>query len=304
MRSDFVLIILSIGLVSCAGPFSFEDASSAKGKSISTSGFAAQFSLKTLNLGGLKACESSVFRYREEMYVAYDKGFSGTLYVAKLDPQTSTVSSARNLYNSGTRFGYVTTTNGTETSPPYLVITTQNNDIYLGDGDYPYRLNLGTMILAHSTNPTDDNFLQWNAAIAGPYMAVECAKECSNQEYVLLRLYNNTSAGWERSAVDDIPKAGNPYLAYYPGRGLLMIYGAIENGYWCTRLAVLRAGEGAWEVAPREVFCVEAPSKHVCDPHLAETSTGYVVMTVSYDQKSIALFMSKRRMKIVDMFDF
>jgi hypothetical protein len=304
MRSNFVFIILSINLASCAGPLLPDVESSVESKSISTSGFAELFALKTLNLGGLKACESSIFRYREATYIAYDKGFNSTLYVAKLDPQTSTVSSARNLYNSGARFGYVATSNGTETSPPYLVVTTQNNDIYLGDGDYPYRLNLGTKILAHSTNPDDDNYLQWNAAIAGPYMAVECAKDCSNQEYVLLRLYNNTSSGWERASVGDIPKAGNPYLAYYPGRGLLMVYGSIENGYWCTRLAVLRDGSGVWDIAPREVFCIEAAQKHVCDPHLAETSTGYVVLTVSYNQKSLAMFVSKRPMQIVDMFDF
>lgn len=86
-----------------------------------------------------------------------------------------------------------------------------------------------------------------------------------------------------KSANYVIPQAGNAWLGFVPGKGLVTVYGSITaSGIWEIRAAVNE--NGTWVV--NDTFLVGENGMHICDPHVLETSSG-LLLAFSYDQKYI-----------------
>lgn len=90
-----------------------------------------------------------------------------------------------------------------------------------------------------------------------------------------------------RSTSHVIEKAGNPWLGYIPGKGLLAVYGSMKSGNWTVRAATKT---DKWN--ENSSFEISAPGMAICDPHLIEHN-GQTILTLSYDQKEVYEMRSK-----------
>jgi hypothetical protein len=294
-----IILVIFFG---CATPF--VSSGDAEAKSPNTSGIASKFTLRTLAVNNLKACESSLVLYRNIPYCLYDNRFSGSLWSSKIDIGTWELIDQTKLHDSDMRFSYVY---HDDKSGKYSAIVTRNNDLYIGYGSTPYdEYKNFTPLLYHNPDPRSYRYQQWNAAASGDYLAVECADECEGQENVRIALYKSDGITYNESGIGDIVGGGNPWMLYLSGRGLLMVYGAVhgDNGaYWRVRAAVLPDGNNEWIIASMSKFDISESGVHICDPHLLQLANGQMVLTVSYNQKSIAMYSTQSRYTFEEMFD-
>jgi hypothetical protein len=115
----------------------------------------------------------------------------------------------------------------------------------------------------------------WNPAVVVDdsgvwHILVECAKNADQSDVGLCDRTGQV-----------IPGAGNPWMGYVSGKGLMVIYGKLGK-VWSIGAAIIK--NGAW--VESNSFKIAAPGVHICDPHLAEINGG-TVMLLSYDQHSV-----------------
>lgn len=95
-----------------------------------------------------------------------------------------------------------------------------------------------------------------------------------------------------RSSTHVIDLAGNPWLEFVPGRGLVIVYGKLtDNGLWYVSAATMK--NGIFKESPN--MTIGSQGIHVCDPHVISIN-GNLVLVVSYDQNKVYELRSKQTM--------
>lgn len=223
-------------------------------------------------LNGADACENSMLLVNGEIVDLFDEGADGRL-----------------VYNSETilpageaRFSYIT-----ETETGYQMVYTKNNNIYTRES--ADLKNWYGEKLALERNETN-RFYQWNAAMNGDILAVECSDNTPDQKAVRIDFIPST--------IPSLPMAGNPWMENVPGKGLLLAYGQIVGGFWETKISALI--DNVW--TPGVVLAREQ-GIHICDPHLIQDKNGFMVLTVSYDQRATVRLKSIEPMSLNDLWN-
>lgn len=210
------------------------------------------------------------------------------------------------------RFSYVTERAGTvyafykSGTGVYLKVSTDGENFILA--------NSGLPVLTET--PGTDYAAIWNVGVAIDdngiaHMLIECSPGFTDYAHVglgyatsLLDLNGTIDFNSNRSANQVIEHAGNAWVGFVPGKGLISIYGVTskpEGAYgteWYVRAATMALGSNDWITS--ENFVLGKPGIHVCDPHLVETESG-LDLFVSFDQYTI--YKASSRLSMEQLFD-
>jgi hypothetical protein len=85
-----------------------------------------------------------------------------------------------------------------------------------------------------------------------------------------------------RSTNHVLTLAGNPWVGFVQGKGLVAVYGKMIDGIWAVTAATFENNQ--WTENPN--FIIGGKDIHVCDPHVTSFN-GELVMSVSYEQDYI-----------------
>ena len=225
------------------------------------------------------AVESSIVINNNKLTYLFDYGMNGNLSI--LDNGY-----IEQLLNNA-RFSYIFKNNDT-----YYMFYTINNSIFLSksyDLEFWIKINNGKPVLNSKENSNYKNI--WNVGVTIDnnnvwHLLVEASAD-GNENAGLIYSYaelENDNIDFNKNINNNfiIEKAGNPWVQYIDGKGLLTVYGKMNNGTWEVRAAIF--SNGAWKES--ENFYVGAKDIAICDPHLIEFENK-IYMTVSYDQVEV-----------------
>lgn len=218
------------------------------------------------------AVESSLVLKDGQVQLLTDQGMDGNL---SLNGQT---------VGAGYRFSYIFEYQGT-----YYNFFQKDGNIDLSQSTDLVNWSESYTVL-HAT--TGNFAAMWNPGVTVDdngtwHMLIECNATGDNSHaglcYATSSMVNGT-LNFDNNKFSNLALtfAGNPWLQYIPGKGILVVYGRIVDGTWETHAGKLIDGT----VVESDKFRVSQPGVHICDPSLVETDSG-VYMTVSFDQMDI-----------------
>lgn len=235
---------------------------------------------------GQSAIENSLVIIANKVLAFYDPKINGELYRSDISDISRQIK-----VDSDSRFTYVMTHLG------ILYNFMQRADgIYMKSSiDAGFTWNEAKKVLSKSSDPNSIYYQVWNVGVDVDdqgvwHMLVECSKTGSDPYgvglgYVTATMTNSGDLDFDLTKTNQqvLQKgAGNPFVKYVQGKGLLLIYGLFENGYWRTTAGTM-SGIG-FKSNPE--FYIGAKFIHVCDPSAIEIN-GKIILTISYDQVSI-----------------
>lgn len=180
------------------------------------------------------------------------------------------------------------------------------NDIYLdasADGVRWTPTNGGRPIIEHSVDPNSDWNQLWNVGAdvdsSGVWhVLIECSDSKANQLNVGLCYAKGDLNGFLRANPKQvIAHGGNPYVKALSD-GLLVVHGMIYSPYlmfgneWYITASTLKSGESKF-VTHQDKFVFGTPGVHDCDPHMAESSSGGLMLVFSVDQSHLQTATTK-----------
>lgn len=243
------------------------------------------------------AVESSVVSYNGSLVYLSDIGIDKTVSVGTAESMS--------VFDYGLNRSYVFEHNGIY----YYAYNSTGDKIYLKKST-----DLVNWQMMNSGNPIMTTHVGeiyggiWNPSIAIDdnglwHMLVECETNGDNSiaglGYATATLNGDMiNFDLNRSPNYVIERAGNSWLTFVPGRGMLVVYGKISSpigdigNEWYITAATME--NGVFQENPN--FIIGAPGIHVADPHVVETQGG-LVMTLSYDQYSVYELRSGQTME-------
>jgi hypothetical protein len=229
------------------------------------------------------AVESSIVENNSREMYFIDSGMNGNM----------TVYEGNNVSNLGSdyRFAYVFKDGST-----FYNIVKRPGGMYMFKSSNGYTwetVNNGNPVL--SETPGTIYGTVWNVGVTVDqtgtwHMLIECEQNGDNSKaglgYATAVMNNDGTINFDlnRSATHAVPLAGNPWLGFVPGKGVMAVYGKINSTSkeWFIKGATLQGS--SW--VEKDNFSVRAPGIHVCDPHVLEIN-GKLKLSLSYDQYSI-----------------
>lgn len=230
---------------------------------------------------GQAAIETSLVSIRGQLVAFFDPTASGQMDRANLDGSNQVT-----VISSGlARFSYVMTY-----SNLLYAFVTRNRDVYeLTSADDGFTWVEQGKVISHSDDPNSIYYNIWNVGVdvddtGAWHMLIECANASGTAQSVGLGYATGALADLDnnKSAAQVIQSAGNPFVKFVPGKGILAIYGTFK-GVWSTTAATF---DGTAWMPHEDKFMISAEGYHICDPHAAETAEG-LLLTVSVNQNSI-----------------
>ncbi len=271
------LVILSLCLVSCSY--------SNKETSIPN----ANFSIRGVNFVESKsenplfitAVESSIVSYNNQITYLIDFGMNGDLSVGTNKADMVSVS-------KDDRFAYIF-----QKENIYYKLHTVSSNVYL-TRSYDLKswslMNNGQPVLSQQLGTIYSTI--WNVGVdidsQGVWHLLAEVSATGNENACLAYSTatlngNNISFDLNKSMNCSISKAGNPWVGYVEGKGLLTVYGKMnEQDLWFVKAAVLT--DGSW--VENESIEIGEAGVHICDPHLLQTESG-LILTLSYAQEYV-----------------
>lgn len=248
------------------------------------------------------AIENSLVNFNGKVLAFFDPNMNGDFFKAELGSDGKSFIDQQQI-TSSVRFPYTLVANNS-----LYNFGSMNGDIYLWkstDGGNSWALvNNGQPVLHHSSDPNSIYNQVWNVGVAVDdngtwHMLVECSVAGAVASNVGLAYstatMTNDSIDFDsnRSNSQVIPKAGNPFLAFVSGKGLLAVHGVTADptaqygDEWFVSASTLATGSNTW-IEHKNTFRIGTKGVHVCDPHLVELPAGGLMMTVSMNQDSIS----------------
>lgn len=241
------------------------------------------------------AVESSIVPDSDEPTYFVDIGMNGNLSVGKLDRAFQSVG---NDY----RFSYVF-----KHASDYFNIVTRDGKVYIlksSDSTTWTTINNGNPILQQIPDSIYASI--WNiAATIDDSNTWHFLAECSQTDnaHAGLASFQGTvtpsgdfTLTHSKNDQHVIPFAGNPWLEWIPGKGILTVFGKIDDSSpgkdWYISSATrsqsdIDTGKGqAQSWIENHNYKIYVPNIHIADPHLAEIN-GQIYLTLSYNQNSI-----------------
>lgn len=240
--------------------------------------------------------ENSLVNFNNSIIAFFDQGAVGNFAVAELGNNGHQFLNATHL-NTNRRFSYVLNYNG-------ILYNFFNNggSIFLEkslNGINWQLINNGQPVLTSDyLTPNSIYHYIWNVGVtvdsAGTWhMLVEASDISGNGfaglGYLTAQMVNDTiNFDINKSQNFLITQAGNPYVTYIQGKGLLIIYGRItmpnENfgNEWYITAATFDLSTHT--VTEYNNFQIGTRNIHVCDPHMVELPDGRTLLSVSFDQ--------------------
>lgn len=265
---------------------------------LSLFGSAKQFYEKTNPaLGAGVIVENSVVNFQNQILAFYDEGANGNFTSAELGSFGGDFLNQKFL-NIDRRFSYVFDYQGVLYNFFY-----RNNSIFLEkstDGLIWQPMNNGLAVLNSDPNPNSIYHYIWNVGVTVDengvwHLVVECS-DFRDNGYAGLGYSSAILVGDQiefdtnKSANFLIQQAGNPYMTYVPGKGLLIVHGRIvlpnENfdSEWYVSATTINLNTNT--VTEHNDFQIGVRGIHVADPHLVELSNGKILLSLSVNQNS------------------
>jgi hypothetical protein len=228
--------------------------------------------------------ESSLVNNGGQLSYLYDPLMNGTLNLAQLNSVgTRTIDET---IGQGKRFSYVFA-HGSD----FYMFATLNNSIYAWvstDLSSWSPLNNSLPVLSPAPGITQN---LWNVGVdiddQGVWHLFVEASAGSNADAGLAYFtatLNGTSLDFNPSRPTSftVAKAGNPFVRFIPGKGLLVVYGDQSNEFWDVNAMTSTDGVN-WTVSD---FEMGIEGIHVCDPTM-EVVGDTLYLGVSVDQKEV-----------------
>lgn len=301
----FAVTLFSFILCACHKPM----ATSKTAYELSFSERAAIFTEShALEFNSQGAIENSLVRLGDQVLAFFDPNMNGDFFRASLGTDGKHFSKQEAI-SSGIRFPY-TLAVGTVLYNFCL----QNQDIYAYksiDSGFTWKIiNNGNPVLSHESSPNSIYNQIWNVGVAIDdqglwHMLVECSIAGNDPAKVGLAyttaIMDGDTISFDPSKTNQqvIQRAGNPFLTYIKGQGLLALHGVtadptVEYGdEWFVTASTHAINSTKW-IEHKDTFRIGKPGVHVCDPHLVELPSGGLMLTVSVNQDSISTAFAPR----------
>lgn len=239
--------------------------------------------------------ESSMVTYNNQTTYLIDFGMIGDLSVGTSKSDMVSVS-------KDDRFAYVF-----QKGQVYYKLHTVNSNIYLtksSDLKVWTKLNNGQPVLRQQSGTIYNTI--WNVGVDiddnGVWHLLAEVSATGNENACLA--YSTATLNGDLINFDlnksmncSILKAGNAWVGFVPGKGLVSVYGKMdEQNVWFIKMAVFVNGiwveNNSIEIGERGI--------HICDPHVLQTQNG-LILTLSYDQKYVFKYESTKNLS--ELFD-
>lgn len=244
--------------------------------------------------GGIDAIENSMVWVSGRVISFFDPAANGSMRRADLGTDGRSFGSVTQVLASNARFSYVMEHQGVlynfvTRGDVYLLTSTDDGQTWTEKG----------VVLSRATDPASPFYQLWNVGVAVDnlgvwHLLVESAPASAGQSQVGLAYATTTLVGGMLNFDSGktgvvVPRGGNPFIAFVPGKGLLVIHGQAYDpsgafgGEWYTTASTF---DGATWRTHKDRFQVGTVGVHVCDPHAIEVG-GRILLTVSVDQNRI-----------------
>lgn len=253
------------------------------------------------------AVENSLVIKDGVVYALFDPLTNGAFHLASLGDDGKLFAEVKRI-GTDMRFSYTM-----KYAESYYTFAKVYEDIFLwssNDLEKWQLLNSGKPVLSAQRNSIYQTI--WNVGVAVDdsgewHMLIEASPASTDPSKVGL---GYSHARWSKGEINFntnaspthvIPRAGNPWLGFLPGLGLLAVYGVtstpigLYGDEWYIGASKLNPGSSKW-IAIQD-FRMGRPGIHVCDPHLVELPNGGTMLTASYDQDSIYKMFSEKSLK-------